>query len=42
MKIEINITKKEYEHLKDCLGYYDACGITTAIMKRIIRKLKIK
>ena len=40
MKIEINITKNEKEHLRGCNSKYDACGYVQRIIKKVERALK--
>jgi hypothetical protein len=42
MKITINLTKKEIEHLIDgnCTTYLDACSTIEDIMRKVINKIK--
>ena len=38
MKIQINLTKEEIEHLKNCDSYYGACSFVENIIIKIIKK----
>lgn len=38
MKVTINATKEEIEHLKACLSYMDSCGVVQDIIHRVIKK----
>ena len=40
MKITINITKKQVEHLMGCNSYHDACGEVVDIMEDVKKKIR--
>jgi len=39
MKITINVTKKEKEHLDGCNSYHDACGEVIDVMEKVKKEL---
>lgn len=46
MKIEINLTKREYNHILPTHDFYDCCSEVSDIMKKVqnavVKKLKEK
>lgn len=41
MKVTINLTKKEIEHLDGCIGHYDACDIVENIIEKIKKEIQV-
>jgi hypothetical protein len=40
MKVTINITKGEAEHLKNCTSYHDACEDTVHVIEKILKAIR--
>jgi hypothetical protein len=41
MKVIINITKHEFEHIQDCTTFYESCGEVESIMKKLQRTARL-
>jgi hypothetical protein len=42
MRITINLSKNDAEHIKNCMSHYDACGTITILVDKIKKEIQNK